>query len=133
MIGGDGWAYDIGLEELTMSLPQVQMLNMLVMDNEVYANTGGQVSKGTPRSAIEKFSAAGKVAAKKDLGFMAMTYGNVYVAQIASEVLIKCKRLRPLKKQNVIMDRQSSSPIHHVFHTVYVVVCHKPFEKLKKL
>lgn len=84
MIGGDGWAYDIGFGGIDHVIASGADVNMLVMDNEVYANTGGQVSKGTPRSAIEKFSAAGKAAAKKDLGFMAMTYGNVYVAQIAS-------------------------------------------------
>ncbi|GFH42900.1 pyruvate-flavodoxin oxidoreductase [Lactococcus hodotermopsidis] len=84
IIGGDGWAYDIGFGGLDHVIASGADVNLLVMDNEVYANTGGQVSKGTPRSAIEKFSAAGKAAAKKDLGFMAMTYGNVYVAQIAS-------------------------------------------------
>jgi pyruvate-ferredoxin/flavodoxin oxidoreductase len=84
MIGGDGWAYDIGYGGIDHVIASGADVNILVMDNEVYANTGGQVSKGTPRSAIEKFSAAGKEAAKKDLGFMAMTYGNVYVAQIAS-------------------------------------------------
>ena len=84
MIGGDGWAYDIGYGGIDHVIASGADVNMLVMDNEVYANTGGQVSKATPASAIEKFSASGKEAAKKDLGFMAMTYGNVYVAQIAS-------------------------------------------------
>jgi pyruvate-ferredoxin/flavodoxin oxidoreductase len=84
LIGGDGWAYDIGFGGIDHVIASGADVNILVMDNEVYANTGGQVSKSTPRSAIEKFSAAGKVAAKKDLGFIAMTYGNVYVAQIAS-------------------------------------------------
>ncbi|WP_251314286.1 pyruvate:ferredoxin (flavodoxin) oxidoreductase [Floricoccus penangensis] len=84
MIGGDGWAYDIGYGGIDHVIASGADVNLLVMDNEVYANTGGQVSKATPASAIEKFSAAGKEAAKKDLGFMAMTYGNVYVAQIAS-------------------------------------------------
>ncbi|GBG96030.1 pyruvate-flavodoxin oxidoreductase [Lactococcus termiticola] len=84
IFGGDGWAYDIGYGGLDHVLASGADVNILVMDNEVYANTGGQVSKGTPASAIAAFAAAGKVAAKKDLGFMAMTYGNVYVAQIAS-------------------------------------------------
>lgn len=68
MIGGDGWAYDIGFGGIDHVIASGADVNMLVMDNEAYANTGGQVSKGTPRSAIEKFSAAGKAAAKKDLG-----------------------------------------------------------------
>lgn len=84
IFGGDGWAYDIGYGGLDHVLASGADVNVLVMDNEVYANTGGQVSKGTPASAIAAFAAAGKVAAKKDLGYMAMTYGNVYVAQIAS-------------------------------------------------
>ncbi|BDM75341.1 pyruvate:ferredoxin (flavodoxin) oxidoreductase [Lactococcus garvieae] len=84
IFGGDGWAYDIGFGGLDHVIASGADVNILVMDNEVYANTGGQVSKGTPASAIAQFASGGKVAAKKDLGFMAMTYGNVYVAQIAS-------------------------------------------------
>ncbi|WP_270228312.1 pyruvate:ferredoxin (flavodoxin) oxidoreductase [Lactococcus garvieae] len=84
IFGGDGWAYDIGFGGLDHVIASGADVNILVMDNEVYANTGGQVSKGTPASAIAQFASSGKVAAKKDLGFMAMTYGNVYVAQIAS-------------------------------------------------
>lgn len=84
IFGGDGWAYDIGFGGLDQVIASGEDVNILVMDNEVYANTGGQVSKATPASAIAQFAASGKVAAKKDLGFMAMTYGNVYVAQIAS-------------------------------------------------
>lgn len=84
MIGGDGWAYDIGFGGIDHVLASGADVNILVMDNEVYSNTGGQVSKATPASAIAKFSANGKYASKKDLGMMAMTYGNVYVAQIAS-------------------------------------------------
>ncbi|MFC4651944.1 pyruvate:ferredoxin (flavodoxin) oxidoreductase [Lactococcus nasutitermitis] len=84
IFGGDGWAYDIGFGGLDHVIASGADVNILVMDNEVYANTGGQVSKATPASAIAQFAAAGKTAAKKDLGFMAMTYGNVYVAQIAS-------------------------------------------------
>ncbi|GAB2025042.1 pyruvate:ferredoxin (flavodoxin) oxidoreductase [Lactovum odontotermitis] len=84
IFGGDGWAYDIGYGGLDHVISTGADVNILVMDNEVYANTGGQVSKATPASAIAQFAAGGKVSAKKDLGAMAMTYGNVYVAQIAS-------------------------------------------------
>lgn len=84
MIGGDGWAYDIGFGGIDHVIATGADVNMLILDNEVYSNTGGQISKATPASAIVKFAASGKNAAKKDLGMMAMTYGNVYVAQIAS-------------------------------------------------
>ncbi|EIP8239283.1 pyruvate:ferredoxin (flavodoxin) oxidoreductase [Enterococcus faecalis] len=84
MIGGDGWAYDIGYGGIDHVLASGVDVNMLVLDNEVYSNTGGQTSKATPASAIAKFAASGKYASKKDLGMMAMTYENVYVAQIAS-------------------------------------------------
>lgn len=83
MIGGDGWAYDIGFGGIDHVLASGEDINILVMDNELYANTGGQTSKATPQSAIAKFSSAGKKTTKKDLGMMAMTYGNVYVAQIS--------------------------------------------------
>lgn len=84
MIGGDGWAYDIGYGGIDHVLASGADVNLLVLDNEVYSNTGGQVSKATPLAAIAKFAANGKYVSKKDLGMMAMTYGNVYVAQIAS-------------------------------------------------
>ncbi|MFS0956317.1 pyruvate:ferredoxin (flavodoxin) oxidoreductase [Enterococcus casseliflavus] len=84
MIGGDGWAYDIGFGGIDHVLASGADVNILVLDNEVYSNTGGQVSKATPTSAIAKFAASGKFISKKDLGMMAMTYGHVYVAQIAS-------------------------------------------------
>ena len=84
MIGGDGWAYDIGFGGIDHVLASGTDVNILVLDNEVYSNTGGQVSKATPTSAIAKFAASGKFVSKKDLGMMAMTYGHVYVAQIAS-------------------------------------------------
>lgn len=84
MIGGDGWAYDIGFGGIDHVLASGADVNILVLDNEVYSNTGGQVSKATPTSAIAKFAASGKFVSKKDLGMMAMTYGHVYVAQIAS-------------------------------------------------
>ncbi len=83
IIGGDGWAYDIGFSGIDHVLASGEDVNIFVMDNEVYANTGGQTSKATPAAAIAKFAAGGKRTSKKDLGMMAMTYGNVYVAQIA--------------------------------------------------
>jgi pyruvate-ferredoxin/flavodoxin oxidoreductase len=84
IMGGDGWAYDIDFGGIDHVIASGADVNILVMDNEVYANTGGQASKGTPTSAIAKFAANGKATAKKDLGMMAINYGNVYVAQIAS-------------------------------------------------
>lgn len=83
IIGGDGWAYDIGYGGLDHVLASGRNVNVLVMDTEVYSNTGGQASKATPRAAVAKFAAGGKPAPKKDLGLMAMTYGTVYVASIA--------------------------------------------------
>ncbi len=83
IIGGDGWAYDIGYGGLDHVLASGKNVNILVLDTEVYSNTGGQTSKSTPRSAVAKFSAAGKPTEKKDLALLAMTYGNVYVAKIA--------------------------------------------------
>ncbi|MCM1982137.1 pyruvate:ferredoxin (flavodoxin) oxidoreductase [Lyngbya confervoides] len=83
LIGGDGWAYDIGYGGLDHVLASGRNVNILVLDTEVYSNTGGQMSKSTPRGAVAKFAAGGKPAPKKDLGLMAMTYGNVYVASVA--------------------------------------------------
>jgi pyruvate-ferredoxin/flavodoxin oxidoreductase len=83
IVGGDGWAYDIGYGGLDHVLASGLNVNVLVLDTAVYSNTGGQSSKATPRAAVAKFAAAGKGSRKKDLGLMAMTYGNVYVAQIA--------------------------------------------------
>ena len=83
MFGGDGWAYDIGFGGLDHVLASGDDVNILVMDTEVYSNTGGQSSKSTPTAAIAKFAASGKRTKKKDLGMMAMSYGYVYVAQIA--------------------------------------------------
>ena len=82
IIGGDGWAYDIGYGGLDHVLQSGRNLNIIVLDTEVYSNTGGQASKATPRGAVAKFAAAGRPAAKKDLAYLAITYGNVYVAQI---------------------------------------------------
>ena len=83
IVGGDGWGYDIGYGGLDHVLASGRNVNILVMDTEVYSNTGGQMSKATPRGAVAKFAAGGKPAPKKDLGLMAMTYGNVYVASVA--------------------------------------------------
>ena len=83
MFGGDGWAYDIGYGGLDHVLAQGEDVNILVLDTEVYSNTGGQASKSSPTGAVAKFAAGGKVTKKKDLGKMAMSYGYVYVAQIA--------------------------------------------------
>ncbi|MGU8952247.1 pyruvate:ferredoxin (flavodoxin) oxidoreductase [Clostridium perfringens] len=83
IFGGDGWAYDIGYGGVDHVLASGEDVNILVMDTEIYSNTGGQASKSTPTAAIAKFAAAGKRTKKKDLGMMAMSYGYVYVAQIA--------------------------------------------------
>lgn len=83
IIGGDGWAYDIGYGGLDHVLAMGKDVNLLVLDTEVYSNTGGQSSKATPIGAVAKFAANGKPSFKKDLGWMAMSYGNVYVASVA--------------------------------------------------
>jgi pyruvate-ferredoxin/flavodoxin oxidoreductase len=83
LIGGDGWAYDIGFGGLDHVLSAGRDVNILVLDTEVYSNTGGQASKATPRGAVAKFASAGKSTGKKDLGAIARAYGNVYVAQIS--------------------------------------------------
>jgi pyruvate-ferredoxin/flavodoxin oxidoreductase len=83
LVGGDGWAYDIGYGGLDHVIASGRNVNILVLDTEVYSNTGGQASKATPRAAVAKFAADGKKSGKKNLGLLAMMYGNVYVAQIA--------------------------------------------------
>jgi pyruvate-ferredoxin/flavodoxin oxidoreductase len=83
LVGGDGWAYDIGYGGLDHVLASGRDVNVLVLDTEVYSNTGGQASKATPLGAVAKFAAAGKRTARKDLGLQAIAYGNVYVAQVA--------------------------------------------------
>src|SRR5579862_5128183 len=83
MVGGDGWAYDIGFGGLDHVFASGRNVDVLVLDTEVYSNTGGQMSKSTPRGAVAKFAAAGKRTSKKDLGMMAMSYGTVYVASVA--------------------------------------------------
>jgi pyruvate-ferredoxin/flavodoxin oxidoreductase len=83
IVGGDGWAYDIGSSGVDHVLASGRDVNILVLDTEVYSNTGGQASKATPIAAIAKFAAAGKKVGKKDLALQAISYGNVYVARIA--------------------------------------------------
>jgi pyruvate-ferredoxin/flavodoxin oxidoreductase len=83
LVGGDGWAYDIGYGGLDHVLASTENVNVLVLDTEVYSNTGGQQSKATPLGAAAKFAAAGKAVGKKDLGLLAMAYGHVYVASVA--------------------------------------------------
>lgn len=83
IIGGDGWGYDIGYGGLDHVLASGEDVNVLILDTEVYSNTGGQSSKATPAAAIAQFAATGKRTKKKDIGMMAMSYGYVYVAQIA--------------------------------------------------
>ncbi len=83
IVGGDGWAYDIGYGGLDHVLASGRNVNLLVLDTEVYSNTGGQASKATPRAAVAKFAAGGEPRRKKDLGMMAMSYGTVYVASVA--------------------------------------------------
>jgi len=83
ILGGDGWAYDIGYGGLDHVLASGRDVNVLVLDTEVYSNTGGQSSKATPRAAVAKFAARGKDKPKKDLGMIAMTYGNIYVGRVA--------------------------------------------------
>jgi len=83
IVGGDGWAYDIGYGGLDHVLASGYNVNVLVLDTEVYSNTGGQMSKATPRGAVAKFAAGGKPRPKKDLAMIAMTYGNIYVARVA--------------------------------------------------
>ena len=85
LVGGDGWAYDIGFGGLDHVLASGRNVNVLVLDTEVYSNTGGQASKATPLGAVAKFASAGKETSKKDLGLLAMSYGHVYVASIAMQ------------------------------------------------
>jgi pyruvate-ferredoxin/flavodoxin oxidoreductase len=83
IVGGDGWAYDIGSGGLDHVLASGRNINVLVLDTEVYSNTGGQMSKATPLGAVAKFAAAGKTVAKKDIALQAIAYGSVYVARVA--------------------------------------------------
>ncbi len=83
IIGGDGWGYDIGYGGLDHVLASGQNVNVLLLDTAMYSNTGGQMSKATPRASIAKFAASGKSTPKKDIGLIAISYGNIYVAQVA--------------------------------------------------
>ena len=83
IFGGDGWAYDIGFGGLDHVVASGENVNILILDTEVYSNTGGQTSKSTPRGAVAKFNASGKTTKKKDLASMLMTYKDVYVAQVS--------------------------------------------------
>jgi pyruvate-ferredoxin/flavodoxin oxidoreductase len=89
-IGGDGWAYDIGYGGLDHVIASGKNVNLLVLDTEVYSNTGGQASKSTPMGAVAQFAAGGKPVSKKDLGMMAMAYGSVYVATVALSNPAQC-------------------------------------------
>jgi hypothetical protein len=109
IVGGDGWAYDIGYGGLDHVLASGRNVNILVLDTEVYSNTGGQMSKSTPRGAVAKFAAGGKPVAKKDLAMMAMSYGSVYVARVAMGAAT-CTPSRPSWKPKPSTGRRSSSP-----------------------
>ena len=118
IVGGDGWAYDIGFGGLDHVLASGRNVNMLVLDTEVYSNTGGQMSKATPRAAVAKFAAGGKPAGKKDLGLIAMSYGNVYVAQRGDgrEGRTNAARLpRSRGLRRAIADHRLQ-PLHHARH-----------------
>ena len=108
VIGGDGWAYDIGYGGLDHVLASGRNVKVLVLDTEVYSNTGGQMSKATPRGAVAKFAAGGKPAPKKDLGLIAMTYGNVYVAR--SRWAQRRADVKAFWKPKLTTVRPSSSP-----------------------
>ena len=109
IVGGDGWAFDIGFGGLDHVLGSGKNVNVLVLDTEVYSNTGGQMSKATPRGAVAKFAAAGKTNSKKDLAMEAVSYGSVYVAQVAMGGN-DSTRSRPSRKRKPTMVRRSSSP-----------------------
>ncbi|GAB1482687.1 pyruvate:ferredoxin (flavodoxin) oxidoreductase [Treponema sp.] len=108
ILGGDGWAYDIGYGGLDHVIAAGRNVNILVMDTEVYSNTGGQMSKATPIGAIAKFAAAGKSQAKKDLGAMAMSYGYVYVAHISMGANIG-QTIKAFREARAMTARPSSS------------------------
>ena len=117
IIGGDGASYDIGYGGLDHVIASGKDVNILVLDTEVYSNTGGQSSKATPVGAIAKFAAAGKRVRKKDLGLMATTYGYVYVAQIAMGA-DQAQTLKAIREAEAYPDRHSSSLTLRVSTTV---------------
>ncbi len=112
LVGGDGWAYDIGFGGLDHVLASGHDVNVLVLDTEVYSNTGGQQSKATPLGAVAKFASAGKETAKKDLGLLAMSYGHVYVASVA---------LQSHTKQTLTAMQEAES-----YHGPSLVIAHTP-------
>jgi pyruvate-ferredoxin/flavodoxin oxidoreductase len=114
IVGGDGWAYDIGYGGLDHVIASGRKVNILVLDTEVYSNTGGQMSKSTPVGAIAKFAASGKQLAKKDLGMMAMAYGNVYVARIS----FGANRLQTVKAFNEADEYPGASIIIAYSHCI---------------
>lgn len=118
IVGGDGWAYDIGYGGVDHVLASGRNVNLLILDTEVYSNTGGQTSKATPLGAVAKFSAGGKATFKKDLAMMAMSYENVYVAQVASGPRT-CKSSAPSWRPNPMTDPRSSSAIRPALPTAW--------------
>ena len=106
IFGGDGWAYDIGYGGLDHVMASGKDINVLVLDTEVYSNTGGQASKSTPVGAVAKFAASGKRIRKKDLGAISMTYGYVYVAQVAMGAN-NAQFLKRYVKRRLIPDHRS--------------------------
>ena len=112
LVGGDGWAYDIGFGGLDHVLATGQDVNVLVLDTEVYSNTGGQASKATPLGAVAKFASAGKETSKKDLGLLAMSYGNVYVASVAMQS-------HTAQAQTALQEAES-------YHGASIVIAHSP-------
>lgn len=103
IFGGDGWAYDIGYGGLDHVLATNEDVNVVVLDTEVYSNTGGQASKSTPTGATAKFAAAGKAFKKKDLAAIAMSYGHIYVAQVSMGANQQ-QYLKAIKKLKLTMD-----------------------------
>ena len=110
LVGGDGWAYDIGYGGLDHVLASNRDVNVLVLDTEVYSNTGGQQSKATPLGAVAKFASAGKETRKKDLGLLAMSYGHVYVASVAMQARSRHTLKAARRKPRATRGRRSSSP-----------------------
>ncbi|GAB1457075.1 hypothetical protein MASR2M48_23830 [Spirochaetota bacterium] len=118
ILGGDGWAYDIGFGGLDHVIASGRNVNILVMDTEVYSNTGGQMSKATPFGAVAKFAAAGKDIGKKDLPMIAMTYGYVYVAHIAMGANMNqaLKAFREAESYDRLVDHRSLQPLRNARH-----------------
>jgi hypothetical protein len=117
IVGGDGWAYDIGYGGLDHVLATGRDVNVLVLDTEVYSNTGGQMSKSTPRGAVAKFAAGGKPLGKKDLGLIAMTYGHIYVASVAMGAKDEHTLRRSSKPSRIpALPDHRLQPLHRPWH-----------------